>query len=91
LTGAWSRTDAARKVARGHVRLGAVVPIGVIVVFAIICVVVAVFSAAHHADETAGVALAGFVLLAARFVDGRIPNAAKFRPQNSFPLRKTVD
>ena len=37
----------------GHVRLSVVVPIGVIVAVAIVCVVVAVLSAAHRADQVA--------------------------------------
>ena len=75
MTGASSSTDSAHKVARGHVRLSAVVPIGVIVALAIVCVVVAVLSAAHRADETAGVALAGFALLAA-LIFGHMRNTA---------------
>ncbi len=53
MTGAWSSAGAAPKVARNHIRLSAVVPIGVIVVVAIVCAVIAVLSAAHRADDAA--------------------------------------
>src|SRR5215471_13700533 len=43
----------ARKVGWRHVRLSVVVPISVIVAVAIVCVVVAVLSSAHRADEVA--------------------------------------
>ncbi|HEX6216535.1 MAG TPA: CHASE4 domain-containing protein, partial [Vicinamibacterales bacterium] len=43
----------AKAVGRSHMRLSVVVPIGVIVVVAIVCVIVAVLSSARHADEVA--------------------------------------
>src|SRR5205807_6438557 len=43
----------ARKVGWRHIRLSVVVPIGVIVAVAIVCVVVAVLSSAQRADEVA--------------------------------------
>ena len=50
-----TRTDIgdARKVGWRHIRLSVVVPIGVIVAVAIVCVVVAVLSSARRADEVA--------------------------------------
>jgi diguanylate cyclase (GGDEF)-like protein len=49
----WSGAGAVREILRSHMRMSAVVPIGVIVAVAIVCVVVAVLSAAHRADEVA--------------------------------------
>jgi len=45
--------EARKAVGRSHVRLSVVVPIGVIVAVAIVCVVVAVLSSARRADEVA--------------------------------------
>ena len=49
----WSGAGAVREIVRSHMRMTAVVPIGVIVAVAIVCVVAAVLSAAHRADEVA--------------------------------------
>jgi diguanylate cyclase len=53
LPGAWSSIAAERKVARSALSRSAVIPIGVLVGVAIVCVVVAVLGAANHADEVA--------------------------------------
>ena len=47
----WSGVGAVRDVVRGHMRMSAVVPIGVIAALAIVAAVIAVVSAAHRADE----------------------------------------
>jgi hypothetical protein len=41
------------EVVRGHMRVGAVVPIGVILALAVVAVIIAVISAAHRADKAA--------------------------------------
>ena len=53
MAAAWSGAGALREVVRSRMRMSAVIPIGVIVALAIVCVVVAVLSAAHRADEVA--------------------------------------
>src|SRR3981189_1551841 len=45
--------EARKQVGWSHIRLSVVVPIGVIVAAAIVCVVVAVLSSARRADEVA--------------------------------------
>jgi diguanylate cyclase len=50
---AWSSIAAERKIARSVLSRSAVIPFGVLVGVAIVCVVVAVLSAANHADEVA--------------------------------------
>ncbi|TMJ33748.1 MAG: EAL domain-containing protein, partial [Alphaproteobacteria bacterium] len=53
LAATWSGVGAVREFVRGHMRMGAVVPIGVIAALAFVAVIIAVVSAAHRADEAA--------------------------------------